>query len=227
MELDLASHAQNKLLDLYCEVKRVSSDVLLAVRLEMHGTNENLLSFEASAPFFQPNLVLQYFAVSFPHTFAGQVLPDIPYPYPLSTNRFHLGFEASELYFVGDSISWDFADLENDLIMTEGVPMNVIKSVARYRARKSTRETIAGTVVGIGGLTYVATTVAILILGEGLAGGGDSLRLNSPEQVPTGLWIANIAGLVTMLFGPIGFSIPPPKDLITTLNGWCCTSERD
>ena len=43
-----------RLLDLVCEVKRTSYDVLLSVRIYHYDTQEPLLLFETTAPFFQP-----------------------------------------------------------------------------------------------------------------------------------------------------------------------------
>lgn len=206
-------------------MKRVSFKVLLLVRINVYETHENLLSFETQAPFFQPNNALYDFSGSFPNAFAGRVVRN--YSYPLSPNKFHLGFINSELYFVGNSI-WEISDLEKDLQRTEGVPEDVLQSVDHYRIIKNTWENVGMTTTSIGALTWIGTGIAILILG-GLESGPEGPSIANPENVPTSLCIANVSGLfMSMLIGPVMMGIPsPPKKLVETLNNWCCTGVQE
>lgn len=202
-KLDLADHVQDKLLNVHCKVTRVSSKVLLVVRIDAHESMENLLSFETSAPFFEPNVALQHFAVSFPRAFAGQVVRE--YSYTALEQRFDFTSGVSFNIALAGNIVWNIGDLENDLNMTEGVPANVMQSVGRFR----TRQTIENTAQRIGALTFLGTAVAILILWDGL---------DSPELM--GLSIACGAGLLTAVVVPIEQEILRPTELLATLNRW-------
>jgi hypothetical protein len=208
---DLTDHVKNRLLDLHCEVKRVSGNVLLLVQIDVYETHENLLSFESTAPFFRPSSALYDFPEAFQRAFSGRVVRN--YVYPFSPDEFHLGFDDSELYFMKNSI-WDIADLEKDLQLTDGVPADVLQSVHSYRVTKNTWQGIGMATTLVGALTYLGTTVPILIL-DGF---------NDPDRVPTGVWAANVAGLFIMaLIGPMVLEVPSPsKKLIQILNGWCC-----
>ena len=207
--VDLTDHVPNALLSLHCQVKRVSSKVFLTVRLDVYETNENLLSFETSEPFFQPTDALHDFAASFPKAFAGQVVRD--YSFPVVPQGFHFADYLPRDIVLAGNIKWNIADLENDLNMTEGVPTNVLESINAYR----TRENIEWTVSVLGALTALGTAAAIMVVGGGI----DSDN-NFANPVPDGLWIACGAGFLTSILALVAEVIFPPNEILMNLNRW-------
>jgi hypothetical protein len=202
--LDDASGYIGRPLDFRCEVKRVSDDVLLSVRIYRYDTQEALISFETTAPFFQPAVAVASFAAAFPEEFTGQVVHQYSYTLPQK------GFRGSWLggLYLGD-MYYPPAVFKQDLENTEEVPPEIIQSLRCYQ----TRNIIFGTV----SLAGHATWVTAMIIGL-----SKQSRDVLDEETNRQLIIAFSIGALVGITASIPILLPPPRRLIANLNNWCC-----
>ncbi|HVO38421.1 MAG TPA: hypothetical protein VMV03_05255 [Spirochaetia bacterium] len=205
--VDPTNHLPNTLLDLHCEVKRDSSNVLLSVRIDVHETSESLLSFLTSAPFCHPAAALNSFALAFPEAFAGQVVQE--YSYPLSPPGYLSKGLGLSLDNVIDYSFAGLADLERDVSQTEDVAANAIQSIRDFKTRRTTE---AG--VFFLGVLALAGAVAASEYYATSPGG-------LSQDAKTWLWRIGGAGLLIMIGTAIEVEIFPPRKLTTALNGLC------
>ncbi len=203
--LEASVHARNELLELSCEVGRVSGKAFLSVRIVGRGTGDVLLSFQTSMPFFKPWLAVAELAEGFPRIFAGRVVGrDVAVSTPAEGFRSHDG----DLY-LGDIRYSKVLDFQEDLRRTEGVPRAVGQSARRYTFRRG----LDLTAFGVGGIALL--TLEILAM----------LSIHPEGEPPVievtpAVWA--ITGGCTLLgiAGAIDYFAGPPPRLIDALNTW-------
>ena len=79
---DYNPYVEGKPLDLLCEVKRLSNEIHLSVRITRYETQDVLLSFDMTVPFFRPEVAVAAFATSFPEKFSQPVVRQHSYVVP-------------------------------------------------------------------------------------------------------------------------------------------------
>ncbi len=119
------------LMELNCYVKRVSDMVQLTVAINRIDSGSGLLKFEATAPFFRPEVVVAEFAKAFPESFQGKVVRR--YTYGLPQQGFYLvnglGLSLGNVHYA----AFDLDNLHQDLSMTDDLPPGLLLDVERFQ----------------------------------------------------------------------------------------------
>ena len=119
------------LVELNCLVKRISEQVQLSVEINRIDSGNNLLKFDATAPFFRPEAVVARFAEAFPESFRGKVVRQNAYNAP-QPGFYLLGGIGLWLGNVNYSaFSTDY--LYYDLSRTEELPPGLLHGIERFQ----------------------------------------------------------------------------------------------
>jgi len=197
-----------KPLDLFCEVKRLSNKVLLSVRITRYETQDVLLSFDTTAPFFRPEVAVASFATTFTEKFSEQVVRQCSYTVPPQ------GFNAGPTIYLslgnvlyGNHMT--YPDLTYDIERTEGMPVGIMRDYEEFQTALNIRKKIF--------YTSAAACGGILIAGVILAGFEEG-GVTMPEwSIPVFLTVFSVAGGINIVTG-MSLLIGPKRKLLNILS---------
>ena len=213
---DLAGHDRSTLLNLFCEVRRIASEVRLSVRIIENDSWKVRLSLAATVPFLEPTALLSSFANDFEGAFDGKVARSSVYAPPAP--GFQLG--GGVMYpglFLGNVGYGSMTDLRRDLQSAGGVPEEVRRAISIFEIRR----TLESTVIVTAALVGLVCLVPIAFVAEYM-----KENPGSSVELPPALYITAGVSILVTLTGVIEMAVFPPRGLIVKLNDWAASAER-
>jgi hypothetical protein len=204
VRLDSPAHDSNKNLSLDCALRRLSNTVFLSVRIVQTITEDVLLSFETSAPFFSPASAMAEFAEAFPVLFSGQVV-----------RQYQAASPPTQGFWVDDggalcleNVTYTVPDLMEDLRTTQDLPPSVMTSVTTSLSHMRVKRTIDSVLMVVFG-------------GGGLGIGAASLWLMTQPntEVKPAAWFIAGGGILVGVLALVD-AIHAPRPVAAALNDW-------